>query len=406
MNAQTTYSFAGLSESDVTLGDASAWSWGTKSNKPSLSLTGAQGTYTITIKGVTFIVTRGASSDFYRLYDEGLYTNGTKVLMDLSGLTEGQTITVNAAAKGNTAEMAIEATKGATADESNVNSTAADDFKDFKFIVTKSDVQLRNVTNGMILKSITITDAPAQERTFTGTVVSQKTVWTISGYEDGVEISNGVSEQNGLYFRGNTGSHAVKADADTLTAHVQGVDYDVTNIIQLVSNTALNPGLADAAADVVNANDRAIAFNAGVPGHVVVLMKPASMTSGRFVQVFIDGEKAYEKEATAWKSQTRTVDVDGVPTEKTGAVYDAVDVEIAGKASVFVGGTVPTRIAAIGFFPTSDYNAQAETVDGIEEVVSSVAKSTNGKIFNLAGQLVNENYKGVVIKNGKKFIQK
>ena len=42
--------------------------------------------------------------------------------------------------------------------------------------------------------------------------------------------------------------------------------------------------------------------------------------------------------------------------------------------------------------------------NGIEAVKAN--QLVNGAIFNLAGQKVNANYKGVVIQNGKKFIQK
>lgn len=35
-----------------------------------------------------------------------------------------------------------------------------------------------------------------------------------------------------------------------------------------------------------------------------------------------------------------------------------------------------------------------------------VAKNENAPIYNLAGQRVDKNYKGVVIQNGKKFINK
>ena len=41
---------------------------------------------------------------------------------------------------------------------------------------------------------------------------------------------------------------------------------------------------------------------------------------------------------------------------------------------------------------------------GIQEIPVKVIN--NGAIYNLAGQKVNENYKGIVIKNGKKYIQK
>ena len=43
---------------------------------------------------------------------------------------------------------------------------------------------------------------------------------------------------------------------------------------------------------------------------------------------------------------------------------------------------------------------------GIQETVAPVKVINNGVIYNLAGQKVNENYKGIVIKNGKKYFQK
>lgn len=45
-----------------------------------------------------------------------------------------------------------------------------------------------------------------------------------------------------------------------------------------------------------------------------------------------------------------------------------------------------------------------ETATGIQEIPVKVIN--NGAIYNLAGQRVNENYKGIVIKNGKKYFQK
>ena len=43
---------------------------------------------------------------------------------------------------------------------------------------------------------------------------------------------------------------------------------------------------------------------------------------------------------------------------------------------------------------------------GIQQTIAPVKVINNGAIYNLAGQKVNENYKGIVIKNGKKYIQK
>ena len=45
-----------------------------------------------------------------------------------------------------------------------------------------------------------------------------------------------------------------------------------------------------------------------------------------------------------------------------------------------------------------------EVVTGIQNVMAVEAE--DGDLYNLAGQKVNAAYKGVVIKNGKKMIQK
>ena len=52
------------------------------------------------------------------------------------------------------------------------------------------------------------------------------------------------------------------------------------------------------------------------------------------------------------------------------------------------------------------YTITVTSATGIHETVAPVKVIENGAIYNLAGQRVNENYKGIVIKNGKKYIQK
>lgn len=48
---------------------------------------------------------------------------------------------------------------------------------------------------------------------------------------------------------------------------------------------------------------------------------------------------------------------------------------------------------------------KADESAGVNEV-KAATKADNGAIYNLAGQQVSKDYKGVVVKNGKKFIQK
>ncbi len=47
-----------------------------------------------------------------------------------------------------------------------------------------------------------------------------------------------------------------------------------------------------------------------------------------------------------------------------------------------------------------------ELPTGIQNIKAATKTIENNVIYNLAGQRVNENYKGIVIKNGKKYIQK
>lgn len=85
------------------------------------------------------------------------------------------------------------------------------------------------------------------------------------------------------------------------------------------------------------------------------------------------------------------VDADGKATNVTdkGSV---VTFTAAGVAVEAVGGAVPTEI-------TPNLNP-----DGISDIAADKA-AFSGKTFNLAGQQVNNGFRGIVVKNGKKIIQ-
>ena len=59
-----------------------------------------------------------------------------------------------------------------------------------------------------------------------------------------------------------------------------------------------------------------------------------------------------------------------------------------------------TQLGLNGWEFTSDEAA------GIEEIEAGKAEDANAPMYNLAGQAVSKNYKGIVIKNGKKFMNK
>lgn len=58
------------------------------------------------------------------------------------------------------------------------------------------------------------------------------------------------------------------------------------------------------------------------------------------------------------------------------------------------------------FFVRIGASGSPEVVDGIENIAADEAVKGNDAIYNIAGQRVSSSYKGVVIKNGKKYIAK
>jgi len=90
---------------------------------------------------------------------------------------------------------------------------------------------------------------------------------------------------------------------------------------------------------------------------------------------------------------------------------DAVSVNIEGEdKKVFPYVTVEVAAGTVEVtYPGGALNFYAFellTSTGIQQTIAPAKVIENNVIYNLAGQKVNESYKGIVIKNGKKFIQK
>lgn len=139
-------------------------------------------------------------------------------------------------------------------------------------------------------------------------------------------------------------------------------------------------------------NDSKNALKLTLPsaGTLIVAMRSSSSTDTRNV-AFIQGSteiKSFEvKDANAEKGT-----VDGID-DKTVFHYYTIDNAPAGDINITYSGG------------TNFYAFILKTATGIYTIgTDNIVK--NDVIYNLAGQRVNESYKGIVIKNGKKFIQK
>jgi len=101
------------------------------------------------------------------------------------------------------------------------------------------------------------------------------------------------------------------------------------------------------------------------------------------------------KEADAVEVDLGNVDGEGNP--KKDKVYPVIEVAVkAGTVAV----TYPTN--SLNFYGFEFVSGTT----GIQQTIAPAKVIENNVIYNLAGQKVNESYKGIVIKNGKKFIQK
>jgi len=96
-----------------------------------------------------------------------------------------------------------------------------------------------------------------------------------------------------------------------------------------------------------------------------------------------DANFAEKKDAT---NEIVTLTVDGMDASKTYEV------------------TVTGNTSDNGHFYEIAFYLGSTT--GIQQTIAPAKVIENNVIYNLAGQKVNENYKGIVIKNGKKYIQK
>lgn len=238
-------------------------------------------------------------------------------------------------------------------------------------------------------------------RTMTGTIVTESKTWIApQDAEKDQELSgtaeDGIVDLNGLYLRGRTGSHSVKAALEDVETTIADEAVSVSRVFYTPSNGNFAPA-AEASADdaIKNATDMSLAVNIGVAGKLYVYLRARNIsTEGRYVWIYKNGEKVLEKLGTDWTKVTR--EVEGV--EKTDAAYELheFDVDAAG-ATFFIGGNAGgVQVAAVKFVKGGD-------TTGINTIKAAKA---DGLWYNLRGQAVETPTKGIFIKNGKKYIFK
>lgn len=129
-------------------------------------------------------------------------------------------------------------------------------------------------------------------------------------------------------------------------------------------------------------------------------------------QVFVSGTISKIKEvSTKYGNSTFFISDDGTETNQF-EVFRAnylKDEKFTAENQIKVGDKVVIKGVLVTYGTTKEINkGYIYSLNGATTAINSIhaASNDNAPIYNLAGQRVGKSYKGVVIKNGKKFLQK
>lgn len=346
--------------------------------------------------------------------------NGKDLAMRIKGLKKGQTVQfLSRSASNSGLDRYFEATANLTVvagfdvpEEGNPVKTNT------AMVTNDGDVVFTSMVGGLNVTAISVIDVDGTTvltkdqvieqgenyvapREMTGSIVLESTTWTApQDAEKDQELSgtaeDGIVDLNGLYLRGKTGSHSVKAALEDVETTIADEAVSVSRVFYTPSNGNFAPAAEASANDAIkNATDMSLAVNIGVAGKLYVYLRVRNIsTEGRYVWIYKNGEKVLEKLGTDWTKVTR--EVDGV--EKTDAAYELheFDVDAAG-ATFFIGGNAGgVQVAVVKFVKGGD-------TTGINTMK---AAKVDGLWYNLHGQVVENPSKGIYIKNGKKYIFK
>ena len=387
VNAQT-YNLAGLAVEDFTLGDAfvagNDWTdadggYGEEGKAyKTISYTKQDKTnwsdLVLTGKPIVFQYKNSSTKNqFYRLLGNFFYANGKPSRIKVTGLTAGQVVTLKAAGK-NADGCMFAAVDNCTADASNPASavgkeTNVENFVDFKFIVTANgDITIEENTAGYHLASITVSSDEGGEQG--------------GGEQGGGEQStaaiNYPTSQDGITL--NAAADAAQVAFATVKIHE---NTDAVNCIKFgksyvyaesgeyyYATLEIEGGFKSG--DVITI---AGAYNNAEEKNAAIAFRsdPASTDPLWLTENFINGRTSASE-----------------PVEQTYTL--AADAE---KLYFGRSGNTGTCVTLLKV---------TRGATGISEKLN--VKIADGVVFNLAGQKVGNDFKGIVIKDGKKMLQK
>ena len=384
VNAQTVINLASLQTSDFTYDEnqyvESTWtdSQDPLNTAPAFTKKGTNKleALTLTGKNVAFWYKSGSDkANFFILCNEYFTVGGKGAQLIVSGAKAGQTITLNVAAKADysgTDTPAFGATN-ATLQGDAPKLQTKNEFVDLVFEVSADgDVKITESAKGYNIKSITIADGIADP---TKPVVS---------YLDGATWT--------LSMREGTSNNNIATYADGYKLELIGKndkDYSAAKTLTIEGNTLTSFKLSNGAQNMITLPEGKVATKVTFYSYV---NKPKA-NNGETVNYWqeVAGVQYSEDEATKMAVFTDTDNYQQNP--------DVISFDLDKVASfTFTNkGTQPCVVIAV--------TAVAGTPSAIQSV-KTLKTSNNAAVYNLAGQKVSNNFKGIAIQNGRKVVIK
>ena len=193
------------------------------------------------------------------------------------------------------------------------------------------------------------------------------------------------------------GEDGAAAEEYTVTADCTG-EVQLKNLTITFLNNTSKGSTADAGTWAfsegkaqADQNSCEIKFEPTAAGKLTIYFQ-AKLADNKPIVMFVDGDTG--NTIPGYRAKDDSVIESGANHEELAAGEGVYYMLEAGKTYNFYASG--TKYAVKGF----SYESDATSIQEAVKVVS------NGAVYNLAGQKVDENYKGVVIKNGKKMLQK
>ena len=270
----------------------------------------------------------------------------------------------------------------------------------------------------------------------------------VSPWDDFTDIQE-TREVTDTYFQGTIATEAALAELKKNGFRLQGVNFTLTKV-ELINNVKEDEGGEEAAENkiVFTEAKSAGSLDGATFGTDFVLTVTDKVDGGK---ISIDSNKQYFGTVENWDKYEFRLKTGGKSDSKNAL---KLTIPAAGSLTIAMRSSSSSATRKVAFtqgstelksFEVEDGNCTKGTVEGVDDktvfnyytidnvaagdidisydggtnfyafilktstgiyTIDSAKVINNGAIYNLAGQKVNENYKGIVIKNGKKYIQK